>query len=587
MRYTLESRNFEVIIARDGNEGQAMIECLRPDFVILDMMMPKRSGFVVLEQLRELGVNDVPIVMISANEGTRHRQYAHFLGVVAYLCKPFAMDDLCRIIDDYFDGKERETSPPVHSSSSAQAEVSTITETALAIESIMTAAIAEITGAYCHELEKRLAVLRSTFERENAIDDMVQATISTSSCISDLHDFARQYYRDFDNHMEIVRFTALSEACGRLLELGGIDQTTVVEILVGGCADDVAIPRALLRQIIFPLIDNAVKAVHPVNGRVVLEISSTEADLVFTVTDNGQGWPPNYAVMNVAAHSLDNDAKGQGLQNLARIIQCSQGNLRLFPSKFGGAGIEVTLPRRPQLAGDFPGSLSNAIAEITGSFCHDVSNNLHVIRSECENGRYNRSLIGKCLIQAAEAIGDLHQFARAHYQNEPAGLQEIAAGQVPTYLAELTSSLSGRFELRVNCDRLNEHFTFARLLLRHLVFPLVENSVEANEACEQKVLVCVDLATLAPSLDLRISVRDNGKGFGPELLSIRKSILDSVRFSTKKQSRGRGLLNLHRLLDRMGGELRLNHASDGGAEVTIYIPQDRLGMIGSNEDRGQ
>ena len=55
LRYALEKEGYEILIARDGNQGLAMAERDDPDLVILDMMMPKRSGFLVLEKLRVRG----------------------------------------------------------------------------------------------------------------------------------------------------------------------------------------------------------------------------------------------------------------------------------------------------------------------------------------------------------------------------------------------------------------------------------------------------------------------------------------------------------------------------------------------------
>ena len=52
MRYAMESRGYQILVARDGNQGLVMAEREDPDLVILDMMMPKRSGFLVLERLR-------------------------------------------------------------------------------------------------------------------------------------------------------------------------------------------------------------------------------------------------------------------------------------------------------------------------------------------------------------------------------------------------------------------------------------------------------------------------------------------------------------------------------------------------------
>ena len=50
VRYALESNGFSVSVARDGNQGLALAETKKPDLLVLDMMMPKRSGFLVLEQ---------------------------------------------------------------------------------------------------------------------------------------------------------------------------------------------------------------------------------------------------------------------------------------------------------------------------------------------------------------------------------------------------------------------------------------------------------------------------------------------------------------------------------------------------------
>ncbi len=94
MRIALEARHYEVLVARDGNQGLAMAERENPDLVILDMMMPKRSGYLVLEKLRRSRPVPLRVIMITANEGSRHKAYAEMLGVDDYIRKPFAMDRL-------------------------------------------------------------------------------------------------------------------------------------------------------------------------------------------------------------------------------------------------------------------------------------------------------------------------------------------------------------------------------------------------------------------------------------------------------------------------------------------------------------
>jgi len=94
MRLALDASGFQTLVARDGNQGLAMVEREDPDLVILDMMMPKRSGFLVLEKLRRTRSVPMRVIMITANEGSRHKAYAEMLGVDDYLRKPFTMERL-------------------------------------------------------------------------------------------------------------------------------------------------------------------------------------------------------------------------------------------------------------------------------------------------------------------------------------------------------------------------------------------------------------------------------------------------------------------------------------------------------------
>lgn len=93
----LRSEGAEILQAADGNEALAMWRDHEPPVVVLDMMLPGRSGFLVLEELRESSSPPI-VVMVTANEGKRHEQYAHSLGVHAYLTKPVPLETLIRTI---------------------------------------------------------------------------------------------------------------------------------------------------------------------------------------------------------------------------------------------------------------------------------------------------------------------------------------------------------------------------------------------------------------------------------------------------------------------------------------------------------
>jgi DNA-binding response OmpR family regulator len=97
LRSVLESAGYEVGYASNGRDGQRLIQEFRPALVITDMMMPQLGGFPVLEFLKQLE-NPPKVIMITANEGGRHKAYAEMLGVADYLRKPFAMDVMLEAI---------------------------------------------------------------------------------------------------------------------------------------------------------------------------------------------------------------------------------------------------------------------------------------------------------------------------------------------------------------------------------------------------------------------------------------------------------------------------------------------------------
>ena len=93
MQAVLKSAGYSVLSASNGQDGRRLIDEQSPDLIVTDMMMPRMGGFPVLEYLQEKA-NPPGVIMMTANEGSRHKAYAEMLGVVDYLRKPFAMEVL-------------------------------------------------------------------------------------------------------------------------------------------------------------------------------------------------------------------------------------------------------------------------------------------------------------------------------------------------------------------------------------------------------------------------------------------------------------------------------------------------------------
>jgi DNA-binding response OmpR family regulator len=88
LQTVLEARGYRVACAPDGEAGIAHAVEHRPDVVILDMMMPRVSGFVVLDRLKHHHRLGVPVIMLTGNDSDHQRAYAEHLGVDDYLTKP-------------------------------------------------------------------------------------------------------------------------------------------------------------------------------------------------------------------------------------------------------------------------------------------------------------------------------------------------------------------------------------------------------------------------------------------------------------------------------------------------------------------
>jgi len=96
MQAAFEPTGAVIETAGDGNKAVELVEKSEPDLVVLDMMLPKRSGFLVLEKIKAKRPRNAKpfVIMITGNQGARHKMYAETLGVSEYFNKPVKMDKL-------------------------------------------------------------------------------------------------------------------------------------------------------------------------------------------------------------------------------------------------------------------------------------------------------------------------------------------------------------------------------------------------------------------------------------------------------------------------------------------------------------
>ncbi len=95
LEFLMKREGFEVAVAADGEEALAKVASFRPDLLLLDVMMPKKSGFEVCEILRSDAANGgLLIVMLTAKGRDTEVAKGLALGADAYVTKPFSTKDL-------------------------------------------------------------------------------------------------------------------------------------------------------------------------------------------------------------------------------------------------------------------------------------------------------------------------------------------------------------------------------------------------------------------------------------------------------------------------------------------------------------
>jgi DNA-binding response OmpR family regulator len=95
----LEMDGHKVHVAVDGHDGVRTFEAVRPDFVVLDVMMPGLDGYGVLRAIRALDGDPVPVLMLTAAADPAAAARGWADGVDYYLAKPFTVDEVQNLVE--------------------------------------------------------------------------------------------------------------------------------------------------------------------------------------------------------------------------------------------------------------------------------------------------------------------------------------------------------------------------------------------------------------------------------------------------------------------------------------------------------
>jgi DNA-binding response OmpR family regulator len=108
LEFLMRGDDYDVRVARNGEEALVLAERFRPDLVLLDVMMPRRSGFEVCRRIRENpALRDMKIVMLTARGRDVERDKGLKSGANAYVTKPFSTKELMITVRGLLPGRGR------------------------------------------------------------------------------------------------------------------------------------------------------------------------------------------------------------------------------------------------------------------------------------------------------------------------------------------------------------------------------------------------------------------------------------------------------------------------------------------------
>ena len=98
LSFLLEREGYDIDVETQGDKAAARIQSLTPDLVILDAMLPGRSGFDILRDIVAGGEARPRVMMLTAKGQTKDRKIAEEIGVDLFMTKPFANSEIVEAV---------------------------------------------------------------------------------------------------------------------------------------------------------------------------------------------------------------------------------------------------------------------------------------------------------------------------------------------------------------------------------------------------------------------------------------------------------------------------------------------------------
>lgn len=347
----LEDEGYTISVAPNGEVALKIVERMRPDLILLDVMMPGINGFEVCRRLKQdEATQDIPVIFITA-EYQMDKLVAGFeVGGVDYIAKPFQNEEVLVRVATHLkiDRLTRELAQKNDDLNLANAQIQEVTERKSRFLSSMAhelrTPLTAIMGYVSNLLDGIGGELgekqRHTLERVGENSDHLL------NVINDLLDLSKIEAGRMDVNPEMFRVKDLIETC--CAEMAPLVKPTVKLNHVVDDFDDVDTDRTRVRQILINLLSNAVKFTKC--GTINVRAVKDGEVLILSVLDTGVGIPSD-ALENifeefqqVKGSDPEHKGTGLGLPITKGFAECLGGSICVESEVGKGSTFTVCVP---------------------------------------------------------------------------------------------------------------------------------------------------------------------------------------------------------------------------------------------------
>ncbi|MEN8140303.1 MAG: ATP-binding protein [Thermodesulfobacteriota bacterium] len=347
-------QGYQLYFALDGPKALALAQEVRPDIILLDVMMPEMDGYEVCRHLKEDSrTADIPVIFVTARSQDDDEELGLMAGAVDFIAKPVNGAVLRARLRSHLELKE-------HRDNLSGMLVRREEELRRTYEQLLHAekltAIGKLSSSISHEFSSPLLGIEQILKGFLAEDEENEARVELLSvCVSEcvrLRELIRSLQKF--GRPTSARFApiAINEIIADVLQLSGkhMARQGVNVVFRQGEVPKVRAVEDQLKQVVFNLLTNACDAMAPDGGTVEVVTHEQDGQVLLMVRDEGCGIPPEKLGSVFAPFYTtkeEEEGTGLGLSNCFGIITRHQGMIHVESELGQGSLFTVELPSYP------------------------------------------------------------------------------------------------------------------------------------------------------------------------------------------------------------------------------------------------